>query len=26
LNLCPDFIMPDSTFSLDEILDKLEEQ
>jgi hypothetical protein len=25
LNLCPDFLMPDSSFSLDEILDKLEE-
>jgi len=25
LNLCPDFVMPDSTFSLDEILDRLEE-
>jgi len=26
LNLCPDFLMPDSPFSLDEILDKLEEE
>jgi hypothetical protein len=26
LNLCPDFIMPDSALSLEEILDKLEEE
>jgi len=25
LNLCPDFVMPDSLFTTDEILDKLEE-
>ncbi len=26
LNLCPDFVLPDSDFSIDEILDKLEEE
>ena len=26
LNLCPDFVMPDSTYTLDEILDKLEQE
>jgi hypothetical protein len=25
LNMCPDFILPDSTLTIDEILDKLEE-
>jgi hypothetical protein len=25
LNMCPDFILPDSTYTIDEILDKLEE-
>ena len=25
LNLCPDFVLPDSNFTIDEILDKFEE-
>ena len=24
LNLCPDFVMPDSSYTIDEILDKIE--
>lgn len=25
LNICPDFILPDSVFTIDEILDKIEQ-
>jgi hypothetical protein len=26
LNLCPDFVLPDSDFSMDEVLDKMEKE
>ena len=26
LHICPDFVLPDSTFSIDEVLDKMENE